>query len=160
MSKSGSEHGFKSWLYHLWNLDLNVLNCRVRTKIVHSTPSIRMERVSVYKACRRVSGTKQVRCGIIIINYYLGIFMATSTKHGSSWTRDWIQATTITYAFAAATPDCLTHCSRSGIEPAPPQWPEPLHSDPTCAMVGSPLGPLSTTGKLSQFMRVGQWGQW
>ena len=55
--------------------------------------------------------------------------MATPTAYGSSWAKDQIWATAATYATAMATQDPLTHCARLGIEPVPPQWPEPLQSD-------------------------------
>ena len=45
--------------------------------------------------------------------------------YGSSWARDWIQATVVTSA-AKATLDPLTHCARPGIKPAPPQQHKPL----------------------------------
>jgi len=48
-------------------------------------------------------------------------FMATVAAFGSSWARDWIQATVATYTTAMATPDPLIHCTGLGIEPAPPQ---------------------------------------
>ena len=55
--------------------------------------------------------------------------MATLVAFGSSQARDWIQATAATYATAAATPDPLTHYTRPGIEPAPPQPLESLQLD-------------------------------
>ena len=56
-------------------------------------------------------------------------FMDAPTGYESSWAKNWIQAAAATYAGAAALPDHLTHCSRPGIKPAPPQWPELLQSD-------------------------------
>ena len=50
-------------------------------------------------------------------------FMAASAVCGSSPVRDWIWAT------AATILDPLTHCTRPGCEPAPPQPPEPWQSD-------------------------------
>ena len=41
-------------------------------------------------------------------------FMATLAAYGSSHARDWIQAATVTYAPAVATPDPLTHCAGQG----------------------------------------------
>ena len=46
--------------------------------------------------------------------------MAGPIEYGSSWARDWIQAT------AVATPDPLTHAAGPGIKPTPLQQPEPL----------------------------------
>ena len=36
--------------------------------------------------------------------------MATSMAYGSFWTRDWIQATAMTYTVVTVMPDPLTHC--------------------------------------------------
>ena len=41
---------------------------------------------------------------------------------------DWIQASAVTHATAAATPDPLTHCAGPGVQTTPPQRPEPLKS--------------------------------
>ena len=56
---------------------------------------------------------------------YLFIFMATPMAYESSQVRDWIWATAVTYATAAAMPDPLTYCTRPGIEPH-------LHSSLRC----------------------------
>lgn len=46
--------------------------------------------------------------------------MAVSAAYRSSWTKDWIQATDVTYAAAIAMLDLLTQCAWPGIEPEPP----------------------------------------
>ena len=60
---------------------------------------------------------------------FLFNFMAAPVAYGSSQARDQILATAVTYAATVATPDPLTYCAGSGIEPAPPQQPKPLKSD-------------------------------
>ena len=62
---------------------------------------------------------------------------ATPVVCGSSWTRDWIQASAVTYAAAVAMPDPLTHCARKG----PKDW---THAAAVillihCTTVGIPL---------------------
>ena len=49
--------------------------------------------------------------------------MAVPLAYGSFQSRDWISAA------VAAMLNPLTHCAGTGIEAAPPQWPEPLPSD-------------------------------
>ena len=44
--------------------------------------------------------------------------MAAPAAYGSPQARDWIQATAVTYATAAATPDPSTHCTRLGVASA------------------------------------------
>ena len=46
--------------------------------------------------------------------------------YGSSWARDGIHATAVTYSAAIAMWDPLTHCKVLAIKPTPPQPPEPL----------------------------------
>ena len=60
---------------------------------------------------------------------FLLLFIAAHTAYGSSWARDWIRATAVTYITATATLDPLTHCARPGIKPTPLQWPKLLKSD-------------------------------
>lgn len=55
--------------------------------------------------------------------------MAKPMAYGSSWARAWIQAAAVIHAPGVATPDPLTNYVELGIEPAPPQWPEPLQLD-------------------------------
>ena len=55
--------------------------------------------------------------------------MAAPTADGSSQAREWIRATAVNYAKAVAIPDILTHSSRLGVKPAPPQQPELLQLD-------------------------------
>ena len=55
--------------------------------------------------------------------------MAVSMADGSSWARDWIQVTAVTYATPRAKPDPLTHCAGPGIKPMPQQQLKPLKSD-------------------------------
>ena len=52
-----------------------------------------------------------------------------SVAYGQSCPMDRMQATAATYATVAAMSDPLTHCSGLGIEPTPPQQPEPLQLD-------------------------------
>lgn len=47
--------------------------------------------------------------------------MATPMAYSSSFTRDWVQATTVTYATAAAMLDPLTYHAGPGINPMPLQ---------------------------------------
>ena len=53
------------------------------------------------------------------------VFMAAPMAYGTSQARDQIWATTETYTAAVAIPDPLTHCTPSGLEPAPLKWCEP-----------------------------------
>jgi len=55
----------------------------------------------------------------------LVFLMAAPTAYGSSRARGWIWAVAATYAIAETTLDPSTHCIGLGIEPMPPQWPEP-----------------------------------
>ena len=55
--------------------------------------------------------------------------MAAPAAYGSSWARDWIWATAITYTIAVAMLDPLTYCTRPGIKPVSPQQSEPLPLD-------------------------------
>ena len=58
--------------------------------------------------------------------FRLFVFMAVLTAYGSFQARDWIRASTATYAVAVAMPDPLTHCAWLKIKPMSPQWPKPL----------------------------------
>ena len=53
-------------------------------------------------------------------------FMALAMPYGNSWARLWIRVIAATWTTVAATLDPLTHCAGPGIEPLPPQWPQPL----------------------------------
>ena len=53
-------------------------------------------------------------------DFFFFFLIAGPIEYGSSWARDWIQAT------AVATPDPLTHAAGPGIKPTPLQQPEPL----------------------------------
>ena len=66
----------------------------------------------------------------IAIFFALSSFLAAASFiNGNSQARDWIWATAVTYATEAAMPDPLIHYAGLGIEPSPPQWPEPLQLD-------------------------------
>ena len=60
---------------------------------------------------------------------FVFFLMATPMTYGSSQAREFIKATAATYSTAAATPDPLTHYSRSGIKPTPLHRSEPPQSD-------------------------------
>ena len=55
--------------------------------------------------------------------------MSPPESYGSYQARDWIQAEAISYPGVVATPDPLTLCAKPGIQAAPPQQAEMLHSD-------------------------------
>ena len=46
--------------------------------------------------------------------FFFNFFMASSTAHGSPWARDWIQATTVTYAAAVAMLDPFNSLHQAG----------------------------------------------
>ena len=52
--------------------------------------------------------------------------IATPSAYGRSWAREWIWATAVNCATVVATPNLVTYCAGSGIEPMSPQWPEPM----------------------------------
>ena len=47
--------------------------------------------------------------------------MAALMAYGSSWARDWIQTSVVTYASAVVMPDPLTHFTGPEMEPLPLQ---------------------------------------
>ena len=55
--------------------------------------------------------------------------MATPTAYGSSQAKIESEPQAVTGTPAAAPPDPLTLFPGPGVKPAPPQQPEPLHSD-------------------------------
>lgn len=54
---------------------------------------------------------------------------ASSMAYGSSWARDWIQATAASYATVVTMPDPLIHLADPEIKPMLLQQPKPLESD-------------------------------
>ena len=61
---------------------------------------------------------------VLFLKNFIFYFIFYGLTHSQA--RDWIQATAETGVSALGP---LTHSPRPGIEPVPPQWPEPLQSD-------------------------------
>ena len=53
--------------------------------------------------------------GKVVKGRYFFFFLATPAVYGSSQPRDQIQATVLTCAAGAATPDALSHCPSQGL---------------------------------------------
>ena len=52
---------------------------------------------------------------LLLLFFFFFFLMAASVVYGSSWVRDWIWATAVTYATAAAKPDPLTSAPVQGL---------------------------------------------
>ena len=75
--------------------------------------------------------------------FFSFFFLSAPIASGSSCSRDWIWATAVNYAAAAAIPDRLTHCARPGIEPALPHC--QARSLTHCITERTPVHPFLTT---------------